>query len=102
MFKKRLILAAGLAALVALPAATQAEITPEEVARLSQDLTPFGAIRAGNEDGSVPPEVARATADLIPGARFELIDDAGHLPCVEHPDEYARILVEFMRDHGHV
>ena len=57
---------------------------------------------AGSEDGSVPPDVARATAGLIPGARFELIDDAAHLPCVEHPGEYARILVEFMREHGHV
>ena len=55
---------------------------------------------AGSEDGSVPPEVARATADLIPGARFELIDDAAHLPCVEHPEVYARILIEFMREHG--
>jgi 3-oxoadipate enol-lactonase len=57
---------------------------------------------AGSEDGSVPPDVARATADLIAGARFELIDDAAHLPCVEHPQEYARILREFMREHGHV
>ncbi len=57
---------------------------------------------AGSEDGSVPPDVVQATADLVPGSRYELIDDAGHLPCVEHPGEYARILVEFMREHGHV
>jgi len=57
---------------------------------------------AGSEDGSVPPDVVEATAGLIRGSRYELIDDAGHLPCVEHPDEYARILTEFMREHGHV
>ena len=57
---------------------------------------------AGSEDGSVPPDVARATAELIPGARFELIDDAAHLPCVEHPRTYARVLTDFMREHGHV
>jgi 3-oxoadipate enol-lactonase len=51
---------------------------------------------AGDEDGSVPPDVVRATAELIPGSRFESIDDAGHLPCVEHPREYARILGEFI------
>jgi 3-oxoadipate enol-lactonase len=57
---------------------------------------------AGSEDGSVPPDVARATADLVPGARFEVIDDAGHLPCVEHPEAYAAILGDFMREHGYV
>jgi 3-oxoadipate enol-lactonase len=57
---------------------------------------------AGSEDGSVPPAVARATADLIPGARFELLDDSAHLPCVEHPLEYAGILSDFMRISGHV
>jgi 3-oxoadipate enol-lactonase len=57
---------------------------------------------AGSEDGSVPPAVARATAELIPGARFELLDDSAHLPCVEHPVEYADILGDFMRQSGHV
>jgi len=57
---------------------------------------------AGSEDGSVPVDVARATADLIPGARFELLDDSAHLPCVEHPREYAGILGDFMRQIGHV
>jgi len=56
---------------------------------------------AGSEDGSAPPEVVRATADLIAGARFELIDAAGHLPCVERADEYARILNAFIRENGH-
>jgi 3-oxoadipate enol-lactonase len=59
-------------------------------------------IIAGRADGSVPPEVARATAELIPGAGFELIDDSAHLPCVERPAEYARILVDFMRQNGYV
>ncbi len=82
MFKKRLILAAGLAALVALPAATQAEITPEEVARLSQDLTPFGAIRAGNEDGSIPAWEGGLTSPADAG--FPDFKTGGH-----HPDPFA-------------
>ena len=57
---------------------------------------------AGSEDGSTPPDVVRATADLIPGSRFELIDNAGHLPCAEQPAEYARILNDFIRECGHV
>ena len=54
MFRTRLILATGLAALAVLPTVALAEISAEEAARLDQDLTPFGAIRAGNESGSIP------------------------------------------------
>ena len=57
---------------------------------------------AGSEDGSVPPDVARATAELIPGADFELMDDSAHLPCVEHPRRYARLLGDFIRKSGYV
>lgn len=57
---------------------------------------------AGSEDGSTPPDLVRETIDLIPGSRFELIRGAGHLPCVEKPEEYARILAEFIKDTGHV
>jgi len=57
---------------------------------------------AGSEDGSTPPDLVRETIDLIPGSRFELIRKAGHLPCVERPEEYTRILNEFMADIGHI
>lgn len=57
---------------------------------------------AGSEDGSTPPEVVRDTAELIEGSRFELIETAGHLPCVEQPEIYARLLGDFIREHAHV
>ncbi|KEJ88067.1 3-oxoadipate enol-lactonase [Sulfitobacter donghicola] len=57
---------------------------------------------AGSEDGSTPPDLIRETVDLIPGSKFELIRRAGHLPCVEHPKEYARILSEFLTGVGHI
>ncbi|MDW4498696.1 3-oxoadipate enol-lactonase [Sulfitobacter sp. D35] len=56
---------------------------------------------AGSEDGSTPPDLVRETTELIPGSRFELIRKAGHLPCVEQPEEYARILSRFLLDTGH-
>lgn len=55
---------------------------------------------AGAEDGSAPPEIVRATADLIEGSQYELLD-TGHLPCVEQPETYARILGEFIRENGY-
>ena len=57
---------------------------------------------AGSEDGSTPPDLVRETAELIKGSRFELIRGAGHLPCVEKPEEYARHLNSFLKDIGHV
>lgn len=70
--------------------------------------TPTASLRlptlaiAGSEDGSTPPDLVRETADLIPGSQFHLIRKAGHLPCVEHPQEFARLLTEFMRSTGHI
>ncbi|MEL6799721.1 MAG: 3-oxoadipate enol-lactonase [Pseudomonadota bacterium] len=57
---------------------------------------------AGSEDGSTPADLVRETADLIPGSGFHLIRGAGHLPCVEKPEEYAQVLTTFLKEIGHV
>ncbi len=57
---------------------------------------------AGSEDGSTPPDLVRETVDLIPGSQFHLIRRAGHLPCVEQPDEFAQMISDFMRATGHI
>ncbi|MEO0693357.1 MAG: 3-oxoadipate enol-lactonase [Pseudomonadota bacterium] len=57
---------------------------------------------AGSEDGSTPPDLVRETADLVPGSRYHLIRAAGHLPCVEKPEEYAQVLTAFLKEIGHV
>ena len=49
----------------------------------------------GDQDGSTPPDLVRATADLIPGARFEIIADAGHIPCIEQPAALAALMRDF-------
>ena len=46
-----------------------AAVSPEEAARLGKDLTPMGAERAGNADGSIPewdPAGTQAPADFVP------------------------------------
>ena len=57
---------------------------------------------AGSEDGASPAEIVRATADLIPGANFHIIDNVGHLPCVEAPEAYAALLTAFLKENTHV
>lgn len=51
---------------------------------------------AGDQDGSTPPDLVRSTAQLIPGARFEIIRDAGHIPCVEQPEALLALLRGFL------
>ncbi|MBL3608738.1 3-oxoadipate enol-lactonase [Rhodovulum sulfidophilum] len=59
-------------------------------------------VLAGSEDGSTPPDLVRETAGLIKGARFHLIRGAGHLPCIDRPEDYAAVLTTFLREIGHV
>ena len=49
----------------------------------------------GDQDGSTPPDLVRSTADLIPDAAFEIVSNAGHLPCIEQPDVVARLISNF-------
>ena len=65
-------------------------------ARLEQPALVIG----GDEDGATPPDAVEALADLIPGARFELVQGAGHLPCVEHPRICAAMLLDFIERAG--
>ena len=57
---------------------------------------------AGTEDGATPPDLVRETVDLIPGSQFALMRRAGHLPCVEQPEEYAGLLNDFLKATGHL
>jgi len=55
---------------------------------------------AGDQDGSTPPDLVQGTADLIPGARFALIDGAGHIPCIEKPAVLSALIKEHLQEAG--
>jgi 3-oxoadipate enol-lactonase len=50
----------------------------------------------GDQDGSTPPDLVRSLAGLIPGSRFEVIRNAGHIPCIEQPDALASLIRDFL------
>lgn len=50
----------------------------------------------GDQDGSTPPALVRSMADLIPGARFETIENAGHIPCIEQPAALTSLSRQFL------
>jgi pimeloyl-ACP methyl ester carboxylesterase len=51
---------------------------------------------AGENDGLIPAEVARELAAASPNGRVEVLEDCGHLPSWERPDEFNRILTSFL------
>lgn len=54
-------------------------------------------IIAGEEDKVYPPELARGMAKRIPGAELATLKGAGHLANLEQPDEFNRILLQFLK-----
>ena len=59
-------------------AAAFAAVSPDQAARLNQDLTPLGAERAGNADGTIPAWTGGITRP-----------PAGYTPGMHHPDPFA-------------
>ena len=68
---------------------------PEAIGRLGEIHSPTLVV-VGDQD--LPPVLE--TADLlvakIHGARKAVIHDAAHLPNLEHPERFNRILVDFL------
>jgi pimeloyl-ACP methyl ester carboxylesterase len=51
----------------------------------------------GRRDLLVPLRSARKAAALVPGARFEIVDRAGHVPYLSHPQAFNAIAADFLR-----
>jgi pimeloyl-ACP methyl ester carboxylesterase len=52
----------------------------------------------GRNDTITPPFVAQQFCDHISTAELIFIDHCGHAPPIEQPDEFARVLDEFLKD----
>ena len=52
-------------------------------------------VACGASDLLTPPECSREMAELIPGARFELIDECGHMLTLEQPARVNALLVDW-------
>jgi pimeloyl-ACP methyl ester carboxylesterase len=67
--------------------------------RLSDAAVPVMVI-FGSEDQIITADEAIPAYEEIPGARIAEIDDAGHSPQVEKPEETAQLILEFAADAG--
>ena len=74
------------------------------LAQLEMMPADWGAIQApvlvasGAHDFLWPPAVGREVAALIPGARFEVMEDAGHFPHLQAPKTVVRLARDFLDD----
>ena len=72
------------------------DLNPPAIGRLNEITSPTLVV-VGDED--VPPvlDTVELLIDSIKGARKAVIHDAAHLPNLEHPEEFNRIVLEFLR-----
>ena len=59
-------------------------------------------VLCGMQDISTPPELVRQLAEALPDARFQGIEAAAHLPCVEQPEAMAAAINPFLQELEHV
>jgi len=85
LFKKTVI--STLIGLTVVAGSAQAGPKPDQIERLSTDLTPMGSVRAGNSDGTIPAWTGGITT---PPAGYQVGD--------HHPDPYADDKVLFTID----
>ncbi len=68
---------------------------PDSTAFLSKIDVPTLIVH-GKQDQLIPPSEAEAMATAIKGSQLHLIDNAGHLPNLEQPEEFNRIVSDFL------
>jgi len=76
-------------------AAPMDELNPPAVERLHEISAPTLVV-IGDEDIHPVFDQVEVTMERIPHARKVVIHDAAHLPNLEHPDEFNRLVLEFL------
>ncbi len=66
----------------------KAGVTPDELAKLSNELTPFGAERAGNKEGTIPAWTGGLTKELVPTPA------GAPLPVDQFPNEKPILIID--------
>jgi pimeloyl-ACP methyl ester carboxylesterase len=62
----------------------------------------FSAITAptlifwGEQDRIIPVAHAHIAEKIIPGAHLHIFDSCGHMPQLEHPDEFNKMVLDFL------
>jgi 3-oxoadipate enol-lactonase len=76
-------------------AGTCAALRDADFTDVARRITVPALCVVGDQDGSTPPDLVLSLARLIPGARYEVIQGAGHIPCVEQPEALSTLIRSF-------
>ena len=79
---------------------TCAAIRDADLREVAKEVQTPALVITGSQDQSTPPELGQALADALPNASFELIDNAGHFPCIEQPEQTAQHIRTFLKGAG--
>jgi pimeloyl-ACP methyl ester carboxylesterase len=71
------------------------ELDPPAIGRLNEVTAPTLVV-IGDEDVPSVFDNVELIMDSIKGARKAVIHDAAHLPNLEHPEEFNRIVLDFL------
>lgn len=82
-------------------AGTSAALRDADLTETTSKLTVPTLCLVGDQDGSTPPDLVRSMAALIKGSEFRIIENAGHLPCIDKPEAVAELIGRFLRTHRH-
>ena len=50
----------------------------------------------GDQDAACPPDLGRHIASSVPNGRFEMLPSASHASCVEQPEAFNRLVLDFL------
>ena len=75
---------------------TCAALRDADLTESTRALTIPALCMVGAQDGSTPPDLVKSLAGLITSSRFEIVEDAGHLPCIEQPEKTAALIQGFL------
>jgi 2-hydroxy-6-oxonona-2,4-dienedioate hydrolase len=56
----------------------------------------------GKDDHITPAFVGEQFHELLPDSRLFILEECGHAPMMEHPEEFNRLLEEFLREIGQI
>jgi 3-oxoadipate enol-lactonase len=74
------------------------ELLVEDVARRIGEITAPTLVIVGEEDAPDIHAIAQRLAREIPGAQFEQIADTAHVPSMERPEDFDRLVLGFLED----